>query len=181
MSRKVTRDDIDKLHDYGIYVPSRTIYMGSEQSDNDMVESGTDYLMAERTIKNLHILDSASEQPITILMNNLGGDFYSGMAIYDAIRKCKSHVTIKVFGHAMSMGSVILQAGDERIMTPSARQMIHYGYDAVDGHSKTVRKWLIESDKINAWMESMYLEKIKEKQPNFSLKKLQKILDHDTF
>lgn len=181
MSKRVIRDDIDKLHDYGIWVPSRIIYIGSESSDGDSNEGGVDFLMAEKAVKNLLILDSASSEPITIILNNPGGDFYHGMAIYDAIKKCQSHVTARVFGYAMSMGSIILQAADERIMSPGSRQMIHYGQESFDGHSKTARKWLIESDKINDWMEQVYLTRLREKNPKFTLKRLKSMLDHDTF
>lgn len=181
MSKRLNRDDIDKWHDSGIYVPTRHIFIGSEQSNDDMDESGCDYLMAERAIKNLHILESINQDPITILMNNIGGDEYHGFAIYDAVKLCKSHVTIKVMGHAMSMGSIILQAADERLMSPTSRQMIHYGTWGVHDHAKTAQKWAKEGEKIDKWMEQMYLEKIKEKNPKYTLAKLQRLLDHDTF
>jgi ATP-dependent Clp endopeptidase proteolytic subunit ClpP len=156
--------------------------MGSEHiSDTDFSESGTDTSMAERMVKNIHILDTINQEPITIFMNNLGGDPYHGLAIYDAIKAAKSEVTIKVFGHAMSMGSIILQAADIRIMAPNSRQMIHYGSLTIQGHSKTVDKQAKEEDKINRWMDDMYLEKIREKHPEFKLKRLQKMCDHDTF
>lgn len=181
MAKRVNRDDVDKFHDYSIYIPTRTIYMGSEDFSIDLGESGTDGLMAERVIKNLAILESMSKEPITILMNNIGGDEYHGFATYDAIRACQSPVTIQVMGHAMSMGSIILQAADERIMAPTSRQMIHYGTWGINDHAKTSRKWSDEGVKIDEWMENMYIAKIKEKHPDFTLKKLQKMLNFDTF
>lgn len=182
MSKKMNRDDIDKFHDYSLYIPGRTLYMGSEHiSDADFSESGVEATMAERQIKNLHILDIASDEPITIIMNNPGGDVNHGLAIYDAIRACRSHIIIKVFGHAMSMGSIILQAADERIMSENSSQMIHYGEFGVEKHAKTGYKIVDEFKRIDKWMERMYLEKIKEKQPHFTLARLQRMLDHDTF
>lgn len=180
MSKRVNRDDIDKFHDYSLYIPARTIYMGSESID-DSVESGVDANMAARQIKNLHILDTLSDEPITIVMNNPGGDVNHGLAIYDAIKACRSRVIVKVFGHAMSMGSVILQAADERIMSPNASQMVHYGSLGVESHAKTVYKVTDEFKRIDKWMEKMYLEKIREKQPHFKMARLQRMLDHDTF
>lgn len=180
---KLNRDDIDKFHDYNLYVPQRTIYMGSEHvsEGDDFSESGCEAFMAERIIKNLLILDAQSGDPITIIMNNIGGDEYHCFAIYDAIKACRSHVTIKVFGHAMSAGSIILQAADTRIMAPTSRQMIHYGTWGIHDHAKTSIKWAVEGEKINGWMEQMYLEKIREKQTAHSLERLKKMLDHDTF
>ena len=181
MSKRVNRDDVDKFHDYGLYIPTRTLWMGSEDFDLSEGESGTDGKMAERIVKNLHILEGINKDPITILMNNVGGDEYHGFAIYDAILACKSVVTIKVFGHAMSMGSIILQAADERVMAPTSRMMIHYGTWGVSDHAKTARKWSDEGVKIDQWMEDMYMAKIKEKNAAFTVLSLKKMLDHDTF
>lgn len=178
---KVNHDNVDKFHDYGIYIPKRTIYMGSEEFSMDSGESGTDGLMTERIIKNLTILESMSSEPITIIMNNIGGDEYHGMGIYDAIKSCKSHVKIIVIGHAMSMGSIILQAADERVMAPNSRLMIHYGTWNFDGHAKTGQKWAKEFDKLDDAMEKLYMEKILVKDPEFPIQRLKKWLDHDTF
>lgn len=180
--KKTINDDIEKFHDYSIHLPTRTLYMGSEHiSESSFDESGTDASMAERLVKNIHILDTINQEPIVIIMNNIGGDPYHGLAIYDAIKAAKSEIIIKVFGHAMSMGSIILQAADERQMAENSRQMIHYGSLTIDGHSKTVDKQAKEEDKINRWMENMYLERIHEINPDFKLKKLQRMCDHDTF
>lgn len=181
MSKRHTRDDLDRFHDYSIYLPTRTIYMGSEQFDITEGESGTDGQMAERIIKNLHLLDNISDDPIKIIMNNLGGDEYACFAMIDAIKQCRSHVEITAMGHAMSAGSLILQAADKRVMGPLAVQMIHYGTWGCTDHAKTFSKWSKENDRINHWMEQYYLEKIREKQPKFALSKLRNMLDHDTF
>ena len=176
---RINRDDVDKLYDYDIYIPSRTIYMGSTESDIENGESGVEAVMAERVIKALHLLDQKNE-PITIIMNNPGGDWYHGMAIFDAIKGCQSHITIKVYGMAMSMGALILQAADKRVMAPNARCMIHYGYMDWGGHSKTFAKWAKENDKLNEEMERILLEKIQDVHPNKTLEELKEMLDHDT-
>jgi ATP-dependent Clp protease protease subunit len=181
MAKRISKDDTDRFHDYSLYIPHRTLYLGSEEYNIEQGESGIDGAIAERTIKNLHILDSMSQDPITILLNNIGGDVNHGLAIYDAIITSKSHITIKVFGNSMSMGSIILQAADERIMSPNAVQMVHYGSLGVEGHAKTVYKIADEGKRIDQWMETMYLERIRQKHPTFSLKKLKDILNHDTF
>jgi ATP-dependent Clp endopeptidase proteolytic subunit ClpP len=152
--------------------------MGSVES-NDDGDSGVDAIMAERVIKALHLLDQKDE-PITIIMNNPGGDWFHGMAIYDAIKACQSHITIKVYGMAMSMGGVILQAADKRIMMPNAKFMMHYGYMGWDGHSKTFDRWAAENKRINKEMEQIFLDKMQEVNANFTLKQLEDLLDHDT-
>ena len=175
MSTRRLIDDVEVFFDHGLYLPTRTIYMGEED--------GTDYVMAERVIKRLHVLDAKQDAPIAILMNNDGGDEYHGQAIYDAILTCKNHVTITAFGHAMSMGSIILQAADERIMAPNAHMMIHYGTwePPKESHPKVLTSWAEEGEKFDKWMVDLYLAKIKEKRPRYQRATLDKLLDFDTF
>lgn len=156
---RITRENMDRWFDLNLDVDGRTIYMGSMDSyEGD--ESGVDNVMAEYFIKGLSILERISDKPVFVIMNNPGGDWYHGMAIYDAIKYSKCYIEIKVYGHAMSMGSVILQAADSRIMMPSSRFMIHYGYDGKSGHAKIVYKWADEGKRVNYEMENIYLESI---------------------
>lgn len=163
---KFKKDDIETFLDNDLYLPTRTIFMGSSGSYEGS-ENGVDYLLAERIIKSLHILDTQDEKarkgekPITIFMNCIGGEVIHGMAIHDAIRNCSNHVTIKVFGHSMSMGAVILQSADHRMMSANSRIMIHIGSDGYSGHAKNSYKWNNESKKDGKWMEELFLSKIK--------------------
>jgi ATP-dependent protease ClpP protease subunit len=166
---KFKKDDVDQFMDNDLYLPTRTIYMGSVSTYEDGEEGGVDHFMAERITKNLHILDTydsgarRGEKPINIIMNNPGGDVIHGMGIYDAIYNCKNHITIKVVGHAMSMGSIILQAADKRIMTRNSKIMIHYGYSGVYGHAKTSYQWNEFSKNFDRQMEEILLEKMEGK------------------
>lgn len=159
MSKKFTKDDLEKFHDYEIFIPKRTIYLGSMESSIENGESGVDAAMAERLIKNLHFLENQSDEPITIIMNNVGGDWYHGMAIFDAIRATRCHVTIKGYGNVMSMGSVILQAADERVLMPNATVMVHDGYDGYIGVPKSMEAYAEQSKKIRQVMYDIYAER----------------------
>jgi len=183
MSKKFTRDDVDKFVDNDIYLPTRTIYIGTVSTDSNGDSAGVDYAMAERAVKNLHILDSlapSGDQPIKIILNTEGGDWIHGMAIYDAIKKCNNHVTIIVSGQAMSMGSVILQAADERLMDENSKFMIHHGQNGVNDNVHNVYRWIEDSKKGDAKMEEIFLEKILQVHPDFKQKKLQDLLKFDT-
>jgi ATP-dependent Clp protease protease subunit len=184
MSR-TKNDNVEAFHGYGIHVPTRTIFMGSESSSDygldSGTESGTDHAMAERVIKNLHILEQLGNEPIIIIMDNIGGDVWHGRAIYDAIKACRSHVTILVRGHAMSMGAYILQAADHRVMSPGAKIMIHYGHISVHGEALTVYKQIDAYKREDREMERIFLEKIIAKRPDFTIKRLRRMLSNDTF
>lgn len=123
---RLNRDDIDKFHEYGLHVPTRTVSLETSPNDEGD-ELGVGYAMAQRAIKNLWILDHISDAPITVLINTGGGEEQQGMAIFDAIQACRSRVTGLVTCEASSMGSVILQACDERVGRPSSAVMYHSG------------------------------------------------------
>lgn len=164
---------VNAFHERDVHLPTRTIFIGSEE--------GVDALAADLFVKNMHILESMSAERITVIINSIGGDEYHGFAMYDAIKQSPCKVKMIVRGHAMSMGSILLQAADERVMGPLSVQMIHYGTWGFYGHAKTADKWLIEGDRINKWMEQLYLEKIREVKKHYPLAQLKKLLDHDTF
>jgi ATP-dependent protease ClpP protease subunit len=188
IDREEDRDEVKTIleiasayHDRGLHLPKRAIYLGSETFSSDGDEIGVDAAMADTFIRNMHILEGLSSDPITTYLNSCGGDVYHGLAIYDAIKLSPCEVNIYVRGYAMSMGSIILQAATRRFMSPNAVQMVHYGTDSISHHSKTVIKRAAESERVNDWMERMYLARIKQKQPRFTLAKLKKLLDHDTY
>jgi ATP-dependent Clp protease protease subunit len=180
MSKRYKLDDVQLFHDLGIYIPKRMLYLGSETFGEDH-ESGVDGKMAEKLIKNISILEGLGSDPITIVTNNVGGNVMDGLAIFDAIKNCRSYVRIDVYGQAMSMGSVILQAADERRMSANSVQMIHYGTAGAAGHAKTVQKQVEEDRRLDEVVENIYLARIKEKHPSFSKKKLKEMLSFDTF
>lgn len=172
---------IDQYHANDLYLPSRTVFMGCSVVESGD-EIGTGAAMAEGVLKNLHVLETLSPtSPITIVMNNPGGDEYHGAAIYDAILSSSCPITVVARGHAMSMGSIIMQAATERVMGANAVQMIHYGTWGVNHHSKTAAKIAREGERWDSWMEELYLKRIREKHPAYTLDELQKLLDHDTY
>jgi len=167
---RLIRDDVDRFFEWDVHVPTRTVYMGAE----------VDETMAERFMKAMCMLEPGGD-PIMVVMNNVGGDEYHGMGIYDAIQCSKCHITLAVYGHAMSMGSWILQAADERIMAPNATLMMHYGTWGAEDHVKYVRVNNKEMERVNALMEGAYLERMKAADPKFSLRKLKKMLEDEVY
>lgn len=160
---KLNKDHIEKWLLNNVDTLNRTIYMGSIQNSEN-TESGVDAFMAESLIKSMYLLETQNKEPITILMNNPGGDVFHGLAIYDCIKLASSYCTIKTYGNAMSMGSLILQAADNRIMTPNSRFMMHYGYNSAEDNALTVAKWIDEGKRFAYFMENLYLEKMMEKE-----------------
>ena len=163
--------------EHNVDIGNRTIYMGSTNVNADG-ESGVDASMVEYFIKGLHILEMQSpDEKVTILMNNPGGDWYHGMAIYDAIKCSPCPTCIKVYGYAMSMGSIILQAAEERIMMPNSKFMIHYGTEGFSSHPKIVESWMEEGKKNNMTMEDVYLESMMRVDPSILKENLNSLVN----
>lgn len=66
--------------------------------------------------------------PITIVFNSPGGAVLDGLALFDYIRRLRAmghHVTTIALGRAASMGAVLLQAGDRRVIGENSFLLIH--------------------------------------------------------
>lgn len=141
-------------------IENRIIYLHSDSPGDDLIEPGVDYRMANTFIKNLDKL-SKTEEPIIIKMGTMGGEWNYGMAIYDAIKTCRCHTTIIAFAWARSMGSIILQAANERIMMPHCDFMIHFGSMAMDDSTLNVISDSNFSKNQNKVMLDIYAESCK--------------------
>ncbi|MBI5172730.1 MAG: ATP-dependent Clp protease proteolytic subunit [Candidatus Melainabacteria bacterium] len=67
-------------------------------------------------------------RPITVILNSPGGSVLAGLALYDYLQQLRAqghHLTVMCFGMAASMGGILLQAGDRRIIGVNARVLIH--------------------------------------------------------
>ncbi|RJF73906.1 ATP-dependent Clp protease proteolytic subunit [Deinococcus cavernae] len=94
--------------------------------------------MANSIVAQLLLLDSQNpEQEIQMYINCPGGEVYAGLAIYDTMRYIKAPVSTICVGMAMSMGSVLLMAGDKgkRMALPNSRIMIHQGSAGFRGNT----------------------------------------------
>jgi ATP-dependent protease ClpP protease subunit len=125
-------DIIEDQHSYGVDMKNREIYLHGHHGSFEE-DPGVDYRMASTFIKNIRSLDIANQQAIIVHMHSVGGNWGDGMAIYDAISLCRSHVTVLVYGQAESMSGIILQAADLRVMMPNSYFMSHYGSTEISG------------------------------------------------
>lgn len=176
------KDDLDRWFEFS-YLPSkRLIYIGSHTSEteNGEGESGTDCQMSEFFIKAIIHLNSISTKPIFIHMNNLGGSWFHGMSIYDAIRASTSHVYGLCWGQAFSMGSIIIQSCDSRIISPHCTFMIHDGFEELSGTCKTVETWAKYTTKMRKRMYEIYYSRMKSAKPRITMKKIEELCSHDT-
>lgn len=65
---------------------------------------------------------------ITLIFNSPGGSVIDGLALFDellVLRENGHHITTVARGMAASMGAVLLQAGDTRVVGKNAHMLIH--------------------------------------------------------
>lgn len=79
-----------------------------------------------RFIAIFNVLDS-TDGDINIVLMSEGGDEIGGLALYDTIRNSRNQVIIRGYGEVASIATLIMQAGDMRILSPECRVMIHNG------------------------------------------------------
>lgn len=126
----------EEIHQRDINFHTREIYLNhwiEEEKDDEI-----DHKVANRFIKNIHILERQGRGKIVVHMCIGGGSWEYGMAMYDAIKLAKSPITILAYSEAVSMSGILLQAADRRIMMPNSAFMLHYGsigFDQIPSHA----------------------------------------------
>ena len=126
------------IHDYGIDVERREIFL---QNKEEVDNSGVDHRMSQQFLRNIRILESHSDEPIKIYMQSIGGCWYSGMGIYDAIAYSPCKTILIAYNQVESMSSVILQAADKRVLMPNCWFMCHYGSTDISGDYLSSQNW----------------------------------------
>lgn len=78
---------------------------------------------------------------ITLRVNSPGGDVFSALSMYDAIRSCKIPVRAEVHGLAASAASLLCMAADTVAMSESAKFMVHQPYAGVWGNPDEIMNY----------------------------------------
>lgn len=81
-------------------------------------------------------LENITSAEIEVQINSPGGGVFDGIAIYNSLRNHPATVTTRVDALAASIASVIVQAGDRRVMQPAAQMMIHNAHGLVVGDNR---------------------------------------------
>lgn len=170
-SNRIKTDALDQYFEHGVYTPGRLLDLSGEIDEEK----------ATKFIKGIRLLDHVGDEDIRVLINSPGGEVHQGLAIVDSIKECQSRVITHAVGAAWSMAGIILQAGDERIVSDNATLMIHIGSEGYDeDHPLNVERWQKEYKRIEKINEDILFEAIKKKHPRFTRKKLKELLIFDT-
>lgn len=171
---KISKDYITHFFEHEFNYETRTLCIGAPSSFASEGQAEIDARVASNIIKGLHILEHVNTNPIKIYLNSVGGEVYHALAIYDAIRSCTSHVTIRGMGQVMSAGAIILQASESRLLSPNATVMLHDGQDGYEGHPRDFERWAEWSKHMRSRIYEIFAER-SGKEPSYWRRKM----DHD--
>ena len=136
MIPNVTTVDKHGTHTYDIiseaFGNDRKIWLSREINDETATE----------IIAQLEYLDKQSNADITLYINSPGGSVSAGLAIIDAMERCRSDVSTVCTGTAASMGAMILVCGTKgkRRVTPYSEVMIHQPLGGFSGQASDMER-----------------------------------------
>ena len=139
--------EITNLADDGIYYETWSISIHGEITEQTYANC----------LKALQLMPEADE--LTVYINSGGGDWDYGIGIYDLLKAQKRTVTTIINGCAQSMGSIIFQAGDIRLVSPNSYLMIHDGTEGVHGAPSSVQAFAKHSAWVQDTMYKIYAER----------------------
>jgi ATP-dependent Clp protease protease subunit len=125
--------------------------------------------LSEKVVRQLLLLDSISDDPITLLIDSPGGDVYAGFSIFDMIRFIKAPVKIVGIGLVASAAALILIAvpKERRFGLPNSSYLIHQPLSGMNGvateieiHARELEKTRTRINEIIAEATGQPLEKI---------------------
>ena len=98
----------------------------------------------------IEALDTMKVPQIDVRLNTPGGDFFDGVAIYNALVSHDAEIHMYVDGLAASAGSLIAMAGDKIFISENAFLMIHNPWTIAVGEAEELRSSANRLDKIGA-------------------------------
>lgn len=102
----------------------------------------------------------ATYKHIDVRINSNGGEVYTGIAIFNALRGSKADIRIYIDGIAASMASVIALCGKPVEMSKYARLMLHSVSGGCYGDKNDLRGVLAEIESLEDTLCEMLAEKI---------------------
>ena len=106
--------------------------------------------LAERTIRQLLLLDEENDKPIRIFIDSPGGDADAGLAIFDMIRFVKAPVWTVGMGLVASAAAIIQLAApkERRVGLPNSHYLIHQPLSGIRGVATDIEIHARELEKL---------------------------------
>ncbi len=155
---------------------SADIYIYGVIVDNSDFKWDESDVMPDDVINALEQVEGVKE--LNIYVNSPGGSVFSGLAIYNILKRNEAKKTVYVDGLAASMASVIALVGDKVIIPSNAFLMIHKPMTIAIGNSTEFKKVAEDLDNIESGLMNVYKENMKE---GVGLETIQQMVDDETW
>ncbi len=139
-----------------------------------VIGSWWDENTAEEVLSELRSYDNLDT--ITVYISTVGGTFLDGLPIYNLLKNHPATVTTRVIGYALSMGSVIMLAGDRIEAAQNSLVMIHNAQGIAWGSANDMRATAEIMDKHEQAIIPRYRERM-----SLSNDEIQALLDAETW
>jgi ATP-dependent Clp protease protease subunit len=116
--------------------------------------------LAERTIRQLLLLEDMGDDPIRIFIDSPGGDADAGYAIFDMIRFVKPPVWTIGMGLVASAAAIIQLASpkERRVGLPNSHYLIHQPLSGIRGVATDIEIHARELDKLREKINRLIAE-----------------------
>ncbi|MCL2833601.1 MAG: ATP-dependent Clp protease proteolytic subunit [Treponema sp.] len=127
---------------------------------NILISGEINKVLAERTIRQLLLLDDMGKESIQIFIDSPGGDADAGFAIYDMIRFVESPVWTIGMGLVASAAAIIQLASprERRVGLPNSHYLIHQPLSGIRGVATDIEIHARELDKLRARINRLISE-----------------------
>ena len=116
--------------------------------------------LAEKTIRQLLLMESMGDDPIRIFIDSPGGDADAGYAIFDMVRFVKPQVWTIGMGLVASAAAIIQLASpkEQRVGLPNSHYLIHQPLSGIRGVATDIEIHARELDKLRAKINRLISE-----------------------
>jgi len=116
--------------------------------------------LAEKTIRQLLLLESMGDDPIRIFIDSPGGDADAGYAIFDMIRFIKPPVWTIGMGLVASAAAIIQLASpnERRVGLPNSHYLIHQPLSGIRGVATDIEIHARELEKLRVKINQLIME-----------------------
>ncbi|MDR1467877.1 MAG: ATP-dependent Clp protease proteolytic subunit [Spirochaetaceae bacterium] len=129
---------------------TRTILLSGEINKN----------LAEKTVKELLLLEHMSDEPVRMFIDSPGGDADAGFAIFDMIRFVKPVVQTIGMGLVASAAAIVLLASkkEDRYGLPNSHYLIHQPLSGIRGVATDIEIHARELEKMRNRINKLIAE-----------------------